>query len=285
MNTILSRIAENIKRFDVCSLLRLLYELGYQRNDIYFESNNDWSSRNSLCESIIFSENDPKVRLILNLGLLSGNSPLPNFFKKKMDCGSIDPVLFTRYLNFFDHSLISNLLHMSMPDINNIFFSSWQETKSHYLKLLDLNSTSTLWHLFQRCFPELKVKVLKAPMMFKKNSSSVVLGKTRLGFDSLLGKKIVQTIPSFKIMLYGEEMSTDLMVPWPLEIKNRLKRMIFSILQRTHIHFRLIYIQTDKKEIAGLTTSTQLGYCMLGKNNEPFKIILFSGYSKELVTF
>ena len=285
MNTILSRIAENIKRFDVCSLLRLLYELGYQRNDIYFESNNDWSSRNSLCESIIFSENDPKVRLILNLGLLSGNSPLPNFFKKKMDCGSIDPVLFTRYLNFFDHSLISNLLHMSMPDINNIFFSSWQETKSHYLKLLDLNSTSTLWHLFQRCFPELKVKVLKAPMMFKKNSSSVVLGKTRLGFESFLGKKIVQTIPSFKIMLYGEEMSTDLMVPWPLEIKNRLKRMIFSILQRTHIHFRLIYIQTDKKEIACLAASTQLGYCMLGKNSEPFKIILFSGYSKDLTTF
>lgn len=285
MDTVLSRIAENIKRFDVCSLLRLLYELGYQRSDIYFESNADWSSRNSLCESIIFSENDPKVRLILNLGLLSGNSPLPNFFKKKMDCGSIDPVLFTRYLNFFDHSLVSNLLHMSMPDINNIFFASWQETKSHYLKLLDLNSTSTLWHLFQRCFPELKVKVLKAPMMFKKNSSSVILGKTRLGFESFLGKKIVQTIPSFKIMLYGEEMSTDLMAPWPLEIRNRLKRMIFSILQRTHIHFRLSYIQTNKSEIARLANSTQLGYCMLGKNSEPFKIILFSGYSKDLISF
>lgn len=277
-----SRIADNIKRFDVCSLLELLHEIGYRSSDIYYESNPDCSSRSSLCEEIFFSDDQPKVRLKLNLGLLSGNSPLPNFFKKKMDAGTIDGDLFTRYIHFFDHHLISNLLAMSMPDINDLFFSSWQETKGHYLKLLDLNSISTLWHMFQACFPELKVKVLKAPKIFKKNSSSVVLGKTRLGVESFLGKKIIQTIPSFKIMLIGEESTTDLRVPWPIEIKERLKRLIFSILQRTHIHFRLIFIQTDRQEVACLKPTTQLGYCMLGKNQEPFKVLLFSGYSKEL---
>lgn len=174
---------------------------------------------------------------------------------------------------------------MSMPDINDVFFSSWQATKGHYLKLLDLNSTSTLWHLFQACFPELKVEVLKAPKVFKKNSSSVMLGKTLLGIESFLGKKIVQTIPSFKIMLIGEETNTDLMVPWPIEINERLRRMIFSILQRTHIHFRLIYIQKEGIEPARLKTSTQLGYCRLGESLEPLKILLFSGYSKDLIGF
>lgn len=285
INTIQARIAENIKRFDVCSLLELLHEIGYQTDDIYFESNSDYSSRSSLCEGIVFSERSPKVKLSLNLGLLSGNSPLPNFFKKKMDSGSIDPVLFTRYLNFFDHHLIKNLLAMSMPDLNDIFFSSWPATKEYYLKLLDLSSTSTLSHLFQVCFPELKVRVLKAPKVSKKNSSSVVLGKTRLGIESFLGKKIVETIPSFKIMLIGDETNTDLMVPWPHEIKIRLKKMIFSILRRTHIHFRLIYILNELSEPARLHKSTQLGFCMLGKSQEPLRMLLFTGYSKDLTAF
>lgn len=284
MDTIQHRIADNVKKFDVCSLLELLYEIGYRNQDIHYESNPDCSSKSSLCETIFFSENQPKVRLILNMGLLSGNSPLPNFFKKKMDSGSIDSDLFTRFIHFFDHHLISNLLAMSMLDINDTFFSSWHETKGHYLKLLDLNSTSTLWHLFQACFPELKVKVLKAPKVHKQNSSSIILGKTRLGVESFLGKKIVQTIPSFKILLIGDESSTDLMIPWPLEIKKRLKRLIFSVLQRTHIHFRLIFLQTDRNEVARLKATTQLGFCMLGKNSEPFKILLFSGYAKELAS-
>ncbi|MBA2368461.1 MAG: hypothetical protein H0V82_05490 [Candidatus Protochlamydia sp.] len=283
MNPIQQRIAQNINHFDVCSLLELLYEIGYQSSDIYFESHADTSSRSSLCEKIIFSEKHPKVRLLLNIGLLAGNSPLPNFFRKKMDTGSIDPVLFTRYLHFFDHHLINNLLAMSMPDINTTFFSSWQETKGHYLKLLDLNSTSTLWHLFQTCFPELKISVLKAPKVFKRNSSSVMLGKTRLGVESFLGKKIVQTMPSFKIMLTGDETNTDLMVPWPIAIKERLKKMIFPILQRTHIHFRIIFIQKDGIAYAHLRKNTQLGYCMLGKGFNPLKILLFSGYSKDLL--
>lgn len=283
MGPLQAQIVENIKRFDVCSLIKLLYEIGYTPSEICYESHTDASSRASLCEKIIFSDNQPRVRVILNLGLLAGNSPLPSFFRKKMDSGIIDATLFTRYLNFFDHHLINNLLAMSMPDINNIFFSSWQETKSHYLKLLDLNSTSTLWHLFQVCFPELKIEVLKAPKVFKKNSSSVILGQTLLGMDSFLGRKIVQTMPSFKIMLTAEETATDLMIPWPIEVKARLKRMIFPILQRTHIHFRIIFIQREGMTLTRLNKNTQLGYCMLGKSSTPLKILLFSGYSKNLV--
>ncbi len=279
---ITTRIAKDIKRFDICSLLRLLGEIGYKSDDIYFESNADWSSRSSLCEDIFFSENSPKVRIVLNLGLLSGNSPLPNFFRKKMDAGSIDPVLFTRFLNFFDHHIIKNLLSMSMPDVNDVFFSNWQVTKSYYLKLLDLNSTSTLWHLFQVCFPELTVKVIKSPRMFRQNSSSIMLGTTRLGRESFLGKKIVQTIPSFKFILIGDDTHTELQAPWPLEIKDRLKKMVFTILQRTHIHFRVIFILRNNKEIARLSRSSQLGYCMIGESKESLKLLLFSGYSKGL---
>lgn len=282
MESINKRIAKNIQRFDICSLLKLLKELGYQSEDIYFESCYETASPTALCQNIFFAESFPKVRIVLNLGLLSANSPLPNLFKRKMDSGSIDATLFQRFLSFFDHHAIKNLLSMSMPDINDIFFSSWKETKGHYLKLLDLNSTSTLWHLFQACFPELVINVIKAPRFFKQNSSSTTLGNTRLGVESFLGRKIVQSIPSFKIILISEESHTDSHVSWSLEIKDRLKKLVFDILQRTHIHFRVIFIIRNKKEIARLSPLTQLGYCMMGESNQSLKMLLFSGYSKDL---
>lgn len=282
MTTLQSRISKMINRFDICKLLKLLYEIGYHKDEIHFESNPDFSSRPSLCEAIIFSEATPQVRIIVNLGLLSANSPLPNFFRKKMDAGSIDPILFTRYLSFFDHHLIRNLLSMSMPESNELFFSNWQATKGHYLKLLDLSSTSTLWYLFQVCFPELIVKVVKQPRLIKQNSSSTTLGTSRLGVNAFLGKKVVHAIPSYKCTLIGEETHTDLQVPWPIEIKNRLKGLIFSLLQRTHIHFRVVYILRKKQQFARLLPQTQLGYCMLGEGKENLKLLLFSGHSKDL---
>ena len=282
VTTLQEQIAQNINRFDVCSLLKLLKEMGYKLDEIYFESSGDLSSRSSLCREIIFSSETPKVRLILNLGLLSANSPLPNFFRKKMDSGSINSVAFTKFLSFFDHHILKNLLLMSTPDVHDYFFSNWQETKSHYLKLLDLNSTSTLWHLLQTCFPELSVKILKSPQIFKQKSSSITLGHTRLGRDSFLGKKMIQTIPSFKFCLIGEDTHTSLNIPWPMEIKQRLKKMVFSFLQRTDIHFRVIFILKNNQERATLSPQTALGYCMLGKGKEDLKLLLFSGYPQNL---
>lgn len=275
------RIAKNIKRFDICSLLKVLKEIGYKNEDLYFESHDDLSSRSSLCEAIFFSENFPRVRVSLNLGLLSANSPMPSFFRKKMDSGSIDPILFTRFLGFFNHHTIRDILLMSTPEINDIFFSNWQVTKSYYLKLLDLNSSSTLWHLFQACFPELSVKIIKAPRLFKQNSSSTMLGTTRLGVESYLGKKITHRIPSFKFILTSDEAQTTQHKPWPIEIKERLKKMVFAFLQRTEIHFRVVFVLKNSKEIARLSKSTQLGYCMMGENKGDLKILLFSGYSKD----
>lgn len=254
--------------------------MGYTNEDLYFESHDELSSRPSLCEAIFFSENFPRVRIVLNLGLLSANSPMPSFFRKKMDSGSIDSVLFTKFLGFFDHHIIKNILLMSTPEINDIFFSSWQVTKSHYLKLLDLNSSSTLWHLFQACFPELSVKIIKAPRLFKQNSSSTMLGTTRLGIDSFLGKKITQMIPSFKFILTSDEAQTTQQKPWPVEIKERLKKMVFSFLQRTEIHFRVVFVLRKSREFARLSSGNRLGYCTLGENKTDLKLLLFSGYSK-----
>ena len=78
------------------------------------------------------------------------------------------------------------------------------------------------------------------------------------------------------------KLTLELQIPWPLEIKARLKRMIFSILQRTHIHFRVNFILRNGKEVARLAKSTKLGYCMIGESKGSLNLLLFSGYSKDL---
>lgn len=276
------RIAQNIHRFDICALLKLLKALGYPTEEIYFESSGTLSSHTSLCQKITFSLEVPRVKITLHLGLLSANSPLPYFFRKKMDSGSISAALFTKFLSFFDHHILRNLLMMSIPEVHTLFFKDWRETKGYYLKLLDLNSTSTLWHLLQTCFPELSVKILKSPKVFKQNSSSTILGNTRLGKEAFLGKKLVQTIPSFKFILIGEHTHTSLNIPWPFEIKQRFRKIIYSFLNRTDIHFRLIFVLKNTHEKARLSSQMCLGYSTLGKGKEDLKLLLFSGYPHNL---
>lgn len=277
-----NRIKKRIKQFDICSLRRLLHDLGYKAEDIFYYSNSDQSSRSTLCEDIYFSNETSKVTISLNLGLLSANSPLPNLFRKKMDAESIDSVLFTRFIRFFDHHIIQNLLSMSMPEMENNFLSNWREMQKYYLKMLDLTSTSTLWHAVQCCFPELIVKVIKSPLLMNEKSSSLMLGYSRLGTNSFLGKKIEQAIPSFKIALIGEETVTDQLIPWPLEVKKRLKNMMQVLLKGTSIHFRVFLMITNNRDIAKLSPTSHLGYCRIGENNLPLNLLLFSGYASEL---
>lgn len=276
------KIRKKIRYFDAPSLLKLLRSLGYETKDFYFKSNPSLASSPSLFEDIIFSEEDyPKVTIIVNLGLLTGNSPLPSYFRKKMDDGDVDPILLTRFLSFFDHHIIMTTLGMSLPTNDGWFFSHWNATLIQYLNLLALNSTSTLWHLLQLCFPELKVEVYKFARVLRMLSSSMILGSTLLGQDSFLGKSQKLTVSGFKIILTSEEMDNEMSIPWPVEIKKRLREMVFPLIHRINIYTKVILVVKNCKDIVRLSSNSHLGYRSLGVNKGALKLLLFSGYPKE----
>jgi hypothetical protein len=274
------RIKENIQRFDIYALLKLLESLGYKAADIYFQSNPSLSSSSSICHDISFFEKEyPRIILTLNMGFFSNQSSLPSFFRKKMDEGSIDPVSFSKYLGFFDHYIIKTFLSMSMPEDNGWFFSDWKETIRHYLKFLALNSVSTLALLFQLCFPELRVAVMKFPRVISLQSSSITLGTTLLGKDSFLQKKKQLTISSLRVLLTTEEHLTELSVPWAFEIKKRMADLIFPLLEKINIYLQVDLIVEKVKESAHLSKTTHLGYCSIGIGSKPVKFTIFSDYS------
>lgn len=277
--SIQEKIQEKIRQFDGPSLLKQLYSLGYTAKDFRFESNPSLASSISLFEAIFFSDKSyPKVTIVINLGLLTGNSPLPTYFRQKMDLGTIDVARFTQFLNFFDHHVILTTLGMSTPTENKAFFSDWNQTLKQYLSLLAINSTSTLWLFLQLCFPELKAEVYKFPRVIRKLSSSIVLGSSRLGREALLGKKQKLTLSSFKIVLTAEEMDNEFSTPWPVEIKRRLKEQIFPLIYRANIYTKVILVVKNCRDKAELSFRSYLGYRTLGTSQGAVKLLLFSGY-------
>jgi hypothetical protein len=276
------RIKEQIKRFDVVALLKLLESLGYQASDIFFQSNPSLASSSSICDDIFFLDQGyPRIRLVLNIGLLSNNSSLPSFFSKKMDEGSINPVTFSQFLSFFDHYLIKTALSMSMPEDNEWFFFNWRETLQEYLKLLALDSLSTLELLFQLCFPELEVQGMKFPRQLSFHSSSIILGTTKLGKDCFLHKSEKLSISSVKIFLKADDLLSDFTVPWANEIKKRYKELLFSTLERVNIHLQVVLSVQNVKEPAMLSQRCRLGYCCIGNHRKSLNFLIFSGRPKD----
>jgi len=276
------KIASNIQSFDLSALLKLLAGLGYAQEDIYFEGNNAQISHKSLCHEIRFEDHKPRVRIVLNLGLLSASSSLPSFFQKFIETEDVNTDQFIRYLDFFNHHLIDLFLQMTMPEINARLFTNWKQSQFYYLSLLGFESISTLWFLMKICFPDLVVEVKKDPQVMKLYTSSLILGRDGLGMHSFLGTRFKQTLSSFKITFSTEDEMSELGVSWPIEINKRLIELIFPILKKTDLHLSIVLKMKKKGNYMTLGRKTYLGFDRLWKSNKPFQLLLFYGLTKNL---
>lgn len=275
-----TKIAKNIKRFDLCALIKLLKSLGYQREHIVFEGNNSQVSHSNLCHEIKFDER--RVRIVVNIGLLGSSSSLPSFFQEMIEKDDINGEKFTSFLNFFNHHLVDAFIQMTLPEINEKLFSSWKQSQFHYLSLLGFESVSTLCFLMKICFPDLVVQVKKNPQEMKLHTSSLVLGRDSLGAGSYLGNRFKQTLSSFKITFSTDNELSEIGTPWPVEINKRLIELIFPILKKTDLHLSIVLKIKDKCNYLTLGSKSYLGFDRIWKSSHPFQLLLFYGLIKDL---
>lgn len=278
----LRKIKQQIRNFDLCSLVRVLENIGFKRKDLYFETNMNTSSARSLCEDIFFSEEHPRVRIVLNRGLLSPHSPMPSYFRKYMETETINSDRFFRFLSFFNHHTIEEHLRMALPERNRTLFPNWRETRLHYLSLLGFTSISTVWHLIKSSFPDLSVEVMKNTRMVRLQSSTLILGRDRLGPNSFIGERLEQTLSSFRVIFSTEEEVSELETPWPIEINRRLHDWIFPLLKKTDIHLCVELRIQHKTGHMHLKTGHYLGLERIGQSDHPFQLLLFYGFVKDL---
>ena len=283
MNELEDKISKRIHEFDIISLVRLLMSMNYSPEEIRFRSHNSICSQPGLIHSINFIHEPVREAVItMNMGLLSAQSPLPAYFRKKMENDVVGERLFIDFIGYFDHHLIRDYISNIYPEINRIFFPDWELTKRRYLQILNLKSLGTLHWLFQTVFPEIGVRVENAVLNSEVQTQPVRLGKTVLGNDAVFGNKTSVALLGRRVTFYSEAEMTDTRVPWPKEIKNRLEDLIFPVLHPTGIDLEISLILKSQKRWVRLHTETYLGYDRIRSSEDTYRRIrIFRGHIGE----
>ena len=283
MGSLKEKISKAIHRFDFISLLSLLHMMGYHRDQIFFRSYHNLSSQPALLESIEFRDAPaPQVIVSVNLGLLSVQTPLPSYFFKKLDQGSIDAEAFTDFVAFFDQHLLKKFVLSVYPEINPEVFPDWKLAKIQFAGMLNLRSCTTLHWLFSLVFPELGVRVEKAIHSRSLETNDIVLGRSSLDGNCVFGKKTSVPVHGLRVALTGDDEHTALGVPWPREIRERMESMIFPLLKSVGIDIEVFLVIRSQKSWARLHTESFLGYDMIkGGKVQNRRVPIYLGYLVE----
>ena len=274
------KIQSNKDKFDFISLLRLLNYLGYTDNQVRFKSYNSLVSQSGLIRKLQFDvQAEKKVVITLNLGLLGPQTPLPGYFQKMVDDGTMDVGQFFQFINFFDHPLIENFILGAMPERNTKLFSDWEKTKLNLIKTLDLKSVSTLHWFLSLYFPELSLRVDKVRQKRKIRTKPFILGHAILGDTSTFGSTTTIFTHGLKITFFVEDQSIHQGIPWPKEIKKRLKEWVFPVLSTVDMDLQVILVIKYQRSWAKLQSDSYLGYDKIRGGKNPLRVIrIYNGY-------
>jgi hypothetical protein len=272
-------IAGRIHDFDILPLLRLLGRIGYPPEVIRFCSHNSICSQRGLIEAIRFVNGPtPEAHISMNFGLLSVQSPLPSYFRKRLedDLGSAKD--FETFCGFFDHQLIWNYICNLYPELDQTLFPSWQANLERYLHIVDLKSTSALHWLFQLVFPELLVAIEATVLTDNLKTVPLVLGKTIMGREATFGSSSAVPVCGRTITLFAETELSDCGNPWPREVERRMNVLIFPVLHPTGVFLEIDLVLQDQKRWVQLTPQTYLGYDRIRNGTTSFRRIqIFRG--------
>ena len=279
MTPLEARIAEDAWRFDLFSLLVLLSYLGYSMDEMLFCSNFSNSSQSRLVESIEFRSQPRKAIISLNLGLLGGQSVLPNYLFQQIDKQNIDTEQFTEFFGYFDDRLLRRFLLAIYPELNQSLIQNWESEKRSSLYSLKLDSVSSLHWLFQQVFPELQIRVKKDILTRNVILNTPILGKLHLGHQTVFGKRKRLPMHGSLITLITDEDSFTNGQPWTQEINQRLESLIFPLLREVGVNLDIWLVIRSQGSALSLKQNSYLGYENIHSDKLQFRRIrIFSGY-------
>lgn len=255
-------ISERARRFGLSALLDALGALGYREAEIQFASHATSAHQTSVIEAVHFARPPQRrVHVILNIGLLAAQSPLPSYFQQVIERQHEGAL--TGFLNFFAHHLLSQLVLGQFPERHAALLSSWSETLSDVRSMLGLRTTYALHWIFDQIFPELGVSVQRINMMRTVSTRSVRLGPWQLGDGAALGGQAQIPVSGIAIKLFADEAISGAGEPWPKEAERRMKEQIIPLLAGHGIHLQVALVLRDQRNFLVLRPREFLGYVPL----------------------
>jgi predicted component of type VI protein secretion system len=274
------RICAEIAQFNILALLDLLEHMGYERHEILFRGHASQVSQSAFLHAIEFvSRPRDLVIVTVNMGLLSANSPLPSYFLLMMERADMEEQLFLSFMDYFNHQLVTNYIMSLAPTRELTVYSDWTKTKSNYLAMKGLKSTSTLHWLFQQIFPELDVEVKKTPLNEELTLETIEIGPPyKLGSAAVFGSRCQVSVMGVAVTLYTED---EFFYPgrgWAREIEDRLFKIVFEVFAGAEVKLRVFLVITSQQGGARLGAESYLGYDKIIGGDDPMRrICLFSG--------
>lgn len=254
------RVSEELRRFDIKPLLRLLEAKGYPRQQVVFQSNASDKSSGSLLQAIEFPRKPGRpVVITVNLGLLGATGLLPSYFLEVVE-RSDHAERFHEFIRFFDNRLINEYVDALHPESEPALHPDYGRVLQHYLGMLGMHSVATLQWLVQMYIPELSVRVRRAEFPESTAQHAFRTGSTPIDGSGILGQHYQFVRAGFEVEAYAEDFLNDTQRAWPEVIGERLYSRILPVLHAHHIPLRFVLHILHHSSWLTLSRDPVLGY-------------------------
>lgn len=254
-----SQISERAHTFDLCALVELLRHLGYQDDEIEFRSHDSLVHQAAVVSKVEFRRSHPRrVFISVNLGWLSPQSPLPNYFRKTLALQRDDS--FSDFLGLFCHRLLRGTVTAAFPERDETVFRNWPRALDQLRSLLGLRSTYTIHWVFSHVFPELEVCVGRSIIERQVRTSGMVLGSWNLGDGSVCGGLATVPVSAVAVTLFADESVCGLGHSWSMEAMQRLRQHVLPALAAHGSFLDVQLVIRDQSSFLRLEPHTFLGY-------------------------
>ena len=275
---LLDRIRSQLGEFDVLALLRLLKHHGILEKQVFFKGYSSLSSFDHLIHSIDFKKHPQGLRVVitLNIGLLSAQSPLPEYFRYFIEHKAVDGAAMEKFIECFDHFLMVNRLCQTYPQVCTLWYPSWKNTQRQYWKVQSFYSSSTLQALFSTVYPEAHIQVSRKT--FKPQPKLPRLGHMHLeAARREIHGRAEADIPrnGFLIKIIESENALFETKAWLRSIKKRFYEQMALFLKNTSLYLKVLVFQTVQTEPLRLSSYGHLNHNPMAL---PRCIVLHQGY-------
>jgi hypothetical protein len=271
------RLRERIRGFDIPALLAVLAASGYGDARIEYRGHRTTLHQSHLVHDIQFVHHpDKRVIITVNMGLLSGQSPLPSFLMQTMD--QLDHDRLERFIGFFDHLLLEECFKGLYPERDGRLLPGWADTLRDRLRMLRPTSPSTLHWLFTKVFPDVEIAVRREVRSQRVPAREMRLGATALGEGDAMGGFASIPTGGMEVKLFcGEPVSSN-GVAWAVEARRRLDTHLLPLLAESVFMLTVFLVLRDQEDTLRLERDSYLGYEPLqDASTYTQQVLLFSG--------
>ncbi|HVZ35193.1 MAG TPA: hypothetical protein VG963_22355, partial [Polyangiaceae bacterium] len=214
------------------------------------------------------------------------NTLLPSYFLREVE-SSRDPQRFYDFIRFFDHCLIENYVRASWPEHDPDIFGDYALLCTAVLKLIGLDSVSSVHWLVQSAFPELGVRVTRGAFPSATGSHACRTGLSRLDGSSVIGRVYETEAQGFLIDLVTDEEAYDRHHNWAAIVRSRLNERCLPVLAPFRLPLRVVLTVLSHASWARLEslrakTSGYLGYDRIRADEDSqHSVVIWSGIAGE----